>query len=318
MRVAAKPGEYKTVMSWSILTRISVPLLAVVLTACVSHTPSQTSSTTPPPANEGRYEMDVDSPLLEPFDLNTIRPVIPRREIRTIAGNKSPYTVNGRTYRVLTNEAGYSATGMASWYGRKFHGHLTANGEVYDMFQLSAAHTTLPIPSYVRVTNLDNGKSIIARVNDRGPFHSDRVLDLSYAGAVMLGYAGKGTARVKVEAVTPDEVSVSAPVQPVMVASNSVEPIVGESQKIDANKTGANKGSEFLQVAAFSSLEAARNLVTRLSAFINLPVLIQSEAQNGAVLHKVRIGPLADGLGIEEIIQGVESAGLGTPFKVRI
>jgi len=244
--------------------------------------------------------------------------------VRTIAGNKSPYTVNGRTYRVLADEAGYSVTGMASWYGRKFHGHLTSNGEVYDMFQLSAAHTTLPIPSYVRVTNLDNGKSIIARVNDRGPFHSDRVLDLSYAGAVMLGYANKGTARVKVEAVVPDAVSSSArvqpaqvqpaPVQTVMVASNTVAPVAGESRE-----AAVNNGREFLQVAAFSNQEAARNLVTRLSAFISLPVLIQSEAaQNGTVLHKVRIGPLSDSLAIEEIIHGVESAGLGTPFKVRM
>jgi rare lipoprotein A len=309
------------VMSWSFLTRILVPFLAVVLTACVSHTPSQTSRTTQPVANAGRYEMDVDSPLLEPFDLGIVRPVIPRREVRTIAGNKRPYTVNGQTYRVLPDEAGYSVTGTASWYGRKFHGHLTSNGEVYDMFQLSAAHTTLPIPSYIRVTNLDNGKNIIARVNDRGPFHSGRVVDLSYAGAVMLGYAGKGTARVKVEAVLPDDVSHSAPspAAPVIIASNSPERVAEEKREIETNEIETNKGSEFLQVAAFSSLDAARNLVTRLSKFIALPVLIQSDAgQNGNVLHKVRIGPLSDGLAIEEIIQGVESAGLGTPFKVRI
>lgn len=296
---------------WSLLTRISVPFLAVVLTACVSHTPSQSST---PVANAGRYEMDVDSPLLEPFDLSIVRPVIPRREVRTIAGNKSPYTVNGRTYRVLADEAGYSDTGTASWYGRKFHGHLTSNGEVYDMFQLSAAHTTLPIPSYIRVTNLDNGKSIIARVNDRGPFHSGRIVDLSYAGAVMLGYAGRGTARVKVEAVLPDDVSLSAPVQPVIATINTVEVSAEEGLKIAENQSG-----EFLQVGAFSSLEAARKLVARLSTFVNLPVLIQSDAgQNGSLLHKVRIGPLSDGLAVEEIIQGVESAGLGTPFKVRI
>jgi len=260
--------------------------------------------------------MDVDSPMLETLDLSIVRPVIPRREVRTIAGNKSPYTVNGQTYRVMADETGYSVTGTASWYGRKFHGHLTSNGEVYDMFQLSAAHTTLPIPSYIRVTNLDNGKSIIARVNDRGPFHAGRVVDLSYAGAVMLGYAGRGTARVRVEAVMPDDVSLSAPPRPAapIIASNSPEVVAEEKRKIETNR-----GSEFLQVAAFSSLDAARNLVTRLSKFVSLPVLIQSDAgQNGNVLHKVRIGPLSDGLAIDEIIQGVESAGLGTPFKVRI
>ena len=300
--------------SWSSLTRILMPLLAVALTACVSHAPSQTSRATQPVANAGRYEMEADSPLLEPFDLSIVKPVQPRREVRTIAGNKSPYTVNGRTYRVLADEAGYNTTGTASWYGRKFHGHLTSNGEVYDMFQLSAAHTTLPIPSYIRVTNLDNGKSIIARVNDRGPFHPERIVDLSYAGAVLLGYAGKGTARVTVEAVLPDDVSTSAPVQPAIAATRSAEIIAEERQQI-----AANEGREFLQVAALSSLEAARNLVTRLSGFINLPVLIHSDAgQNGNMLHKVRIGPLPASLPIEEIIDGVQSAGLGTPFKVRI
>ncbi len=287
--------------------------MAVVLTACVSHAPSQTSRTTQP-ANAGRYEMDVDSPLLEQFDLSIVKPVIPRPEVRTIAGNKSPYTVNGQTYRVMVDEAGYSATGMASWYGRKFHGHLTSNGEVYDMFQLSAAHTTLPIPSYIQVTNLDNGKSIIARVNDRGPFHPGRVVDLSYAGAVMLGYAGQGTARVKVEAIVPSDFSAAPPVRPEVVPSSVVEAAPAERQKI-----AEGKGREFLQVGAFSSLEAARKLVARLNTFITQPVSIQSDtAQNGNVLHKVRIGPLSDALSAEEIIDGVQSAGLGTPFKVRI
>jgi rare lipoprotein A len=295
------------------VTRTFILLLAVLLTACVSHTPSQTSSTTQPVANGGRYELDADSPLLEPFDLSIVRPVEPRREVRTIAGNKSPYTVNGHTYRVMADEAGFNQTGTASWYGRKFHGHLTSNGEVYDMFQLSAAHTSLPIPSYIRVTNLDNGKSIIARVNDRGPFHTERVVDLSYAAAVILGYAGKGTARVKVEAVLPGEVSSSAPVQPAVVQTNAVETIADERQKIEANE-----GKEFLQVGAFSSLDAARTLVARLSTFVNLPLVIQSDAaQNGKMLHKVRIGPVPDSLAVKEIIDGVQSAGLGTPFKVR-
>src|SRR5690606_38994954 len=150
------------------------------------------------------YQMDEVSGALETIDLDSIRPVIPRVERRTAAGNKSPYTINGVTYRVMSSEEGFSEVGMASWYGRKFHGHLTSNGERYDMFQISAAHTRLPIPSYIRVTNLENGLSITARVNDRGPFHPGRVVDLSYAGAVLLGYAGKGTARVRVEAIMPE------------------------------------------------------------------------------------------------------------------
>ena len=312
--------------SWSMLTRALIPVLAVALTACVSHAPPQTSGKKPV-ANAGRYEMDVDSPLLEPFDLSIVKPVEPRREVRTIAGNKSPYTVNGRTYRVMTDEAGYNATGTASWYGRKFHGHLTSNGEVYDMFQLSAAHTTLPIPSYIKVTNLDNGKSIIARVNDRGPFHAGRVVDLSYAGAVMLGYAGKGTARVKVEAMLPGDTLSTTRVEPATVAKISTAPIAAQPKSAPIktapsnapSSNAPNRGDEFLQVGAFSSLDAARALLSRLSTFINSPVMIQSDAgQNGSMLHKVRIGPLSDSAPVQEIIDGVQSAGLGTPFKVRI
>src|SRR5690606_25673752 len=157
------------------LRALMLALLFGTLAACSSLAP-------PTGTSGGRYEMQQDSPTLEPIDLGSVRPVVPRVEQRTVAGNKSPYTINGMTYHVLENESGYSEVGMASWYGRKFHGHLTSNGEVYDMFQLSAAHTRLPIPSYVRVTNLDNGKSLIARVNDRGPFHPGRVVDLSYAG----------------------------------------------------------------------------------------------------------------------------------------
>src|SRR5688572_4738545 len=130
----------------------------------------------------------------------------------------------------------------------------------------------------------------------------------------MLGYAGRGTARVHVEAIVPDSVSSSAPVQPVRAATSNAAAIADQRQNI-----AANESRDFLQVAAFSSMEAARNLVARLSTFINFPVLIQSDpGQNGKVLHKVRIGPLPDNRAIEEIIDGVQSAGLGTPFKVRI
>lgn len=278
--------------------------------------------------------MENDSPLLEELDLAQVRPVIPKVERRTLAGNKSPYTINGRTYHVMDNEAGYSATGFASWYGRKFHGHLTSNGEIYDMFQLSAAHTTLPIPSYVRVTNLDNGKSIIARVNDRGPFHDGRIVDMSYAGAVMLGYADKGTARVQVEAVlpggdiipfpqTPSSLSVTRAAEPLAgttvarapLPANAVsdEAVVSERQLIDAGR-----GNEFLQVGAFSSEDSARTLVSRLSRLTDLPVFIHSESGgSGGLLHKVRIGPVLDSSPIQALIDSVQAQRLGTPFRVR-
>lgn len=288
-------------------------LLAAFLTACVSSPPTQSPSA---PANAGRYEMDNDSPLLEPIDLAAIPAVIPRVERRTLAGNKSPYTINGKTYRVLTSESGYAETGMASWYGRKFHGHLTSNGEIYDMFRVSAAHTTLPIPSYIRVTNLDNGKSIIARVNDRGPFHNGRIVDLSYAGAALLGYAGTGTARVRVEAIVPDggTAIVAAAPPPAVLAAAPVEDVVSERVLIEQGR-----GQEFLQVGAFGNIDSARNVMNRLSGMTTLPVFIHSDVgAGGAVLHKVRMGPLADGIQVQALITQVEAAQLGTPFRVRI
>ncbi len=112
-----------------------------------------------------------------------------------------PYTVDGKRYTPLTGDVAYNETGIGSWYGKKFHGRKTSNGETYNMYAMTAAHKTLPLPSYVRVTNLNTGQSIIVRVNDRGPFIEDRIIDLSYAAAARLGYANKGTARVRVERI---------------------------------------------------------------------------------------------------------------------
>jgi rare lipoprotein A len=309
---------------WSTLTRCFVIFLAVALAACRSSSPGINASSAPS-SSGSRYALENDIAVNEPIDIAAIREVVPREERRTSAGNKSPYTVNGRTYVVLENEAGYSETGMASWYGRKFHGHLTSNGEVYDMFQLSAAHTTLPIPSYIRVTNLDNGRSVIARVNDRGPFHPGRVVDMSYAGAVLLGYARTGTARVRVEALAPggqvlssapapQEPSVALRAEPDVYAATSVEAVATERQLIEDDR-----GAEYLQVGAFSSADSARNLVMQLQGITRMDVVVHSESgANGDVLHKVRIGPLSDEVQARAVQDAVVAARLGSPFKVRL
>ncbi|RMH89091.1 septal ring lytic transglycosylase RlpA family protein [Lysobacter pythonis] len=139
---------------------------------------------------------------------------IPEPEVldlpRARHGNRSPYTVLGKSYTVLDDHSGYVERGMASYYGNKFHGRRTSSQEVYDMYAFTAAHRNLPLPSFARVTNLDNGKSVVVRVNDRGPFHSNRLIDLSYAAAVKLGYREKGTANVEVRALMPDERGVLA------------------------------------------------------------------------------------------------------------
>ncbi len=153
------------------------------------------------------YRPDIkDSVPGEIPDVDRIPEPVVKAEPRSRLGNKS-YAVLGKSYSVLDDARGYAETGTASYYGNKFHGRRTSNQEVYDMYAFTAAHRTLPLPSYARVTNLDNGKSVVVRVNDRGPFHSDRLIDLSYAAAVKLGYREKGTARVRVEALTPEESS---------------------------------------------------------------------------------------------------------------
>lgn len=131
-------------------------------------------------------------------------PVV-RAEPRSRFGNRSPYAVLGKSYTVLDDHSGYVERGTASYYGNKFHGRRTSNQEVYDMYAFTAAHRNLPLPSFARVTNLDNGKSVVVRVNDRGPFHGNRLIDLSYAAAVKLGYRERGTANVEVRALAPDE-----------------------------------------------------------------------------------------------------------------
>ncbi|MEQ8858451.1 MAG: septal ring lytic transglycosylase RlpA family protein [Pseudomonadales bacterium] len=174
--------------------RISAALGSVVMAGLLSG-----CLTVPDGLPLPRREPQDGPPLRVPPDLASLPDPIPRKEPPSNRGNPASYTVHGRTYRVMESAAGYYATGLASWYGRKFHGRQTSSGEPFDMFTLTAAHRSLPIPTYVRVTNLDNGRHSVVRVNDRGPFHSDRIIDLSYAAAVKLGFADHGTARVRVE-----------------------------------------------------------------------------------------------------------------------
>lgn len=184
------------------IKKITLVCCTLMLASC-SQTPapksakSESKPTWDEP-NKGRYSQATDShPDRLPTLLEMTDPE-PRAEALSRGGNK-PYNIYGVDYSPRTDLMEYKETGIASWYGHKFHGHLTSNGEVYNVFAMSAAHKTLPLPSYVRVTNLDNGKSAIVRVNDRGPFHQDRVIDLSYSAAYKIGMMGKGTARVQVE-----------------------------------------------------------------------------------------------------------------------
>jgi rare lipoprotein A len=255
------------------------------------------------------------------LDPDSIRDAVPRRDPITRAGNKNPYTVLGKTYSILPSSKGYRARGVASWYGTKFHGENTANGERYDLYEMTAAHCTLPIPTYVLVTNLENGRQCVVRVNDRGPFVSDRIIDLSYAAATKLGYVGKGTAPVEVVAIDPDDWPPRAIVQadpqqttrivpplvlpapkPAVPLSDTVSDAPVEAgvradgnmqQQAPAPPLAAAGGSYYVQAGAFANNYAAENLRARLANATGYRVVVQP-SQGGQVLYRVRVGPFGN------------------------
>lgn len=177
-------------------------LICFMLAAC-SSTPDKASTSASKKnmdPNKGRYSLKNDKMPLNPPDVDHVPNATPKYEPYSRRGNK-PYTVYGESYRVMNTGQGFTETGKASWYGEKFHGYETSNGEPYDMYSMSGAHKTLPLPSYARITNLENNKQVVIRINDRGPFHSDRILDVSYAAAYKLGMLATGTARIKLEVI---------------------------------------------------------------------------------------------------------------------
>ncbi len=255
----------------------------------------------------------------------------------------SPYTVFGKQYYPIPDARRYQSVGPASWYGTKFHGQATANGETYDLYGMTAAHKTLPLPSYVRVTNLENGKSAILRVNDRGPFYSDRIIDLSFAAAKKLGYAESGTARVKVEGIDPHEwwAQQGRPVPMVLAAPQQVaqakpvaQPIAPPIEQyspppqqhaaavlpvqIDAKKNAlVGVSGLYLQVAAFANPDAAELLKAKLSESVAAPVFVSSVVRNQQILHRVRLGPVNTQREAEQLQDSVRLANLGEPTLVK-
>ncbi|MDB5996967.1 MAG: rare lipoprotein [Pseudomonas sp.] len=316
--------------------------LAVLVASCsTSRAPSQKSSTAvraTPGLDINRAHKD-GAPWWD-VDVSRIPDATPTLHSGPYKAN--PYTVLGKTYFPLQESKTYVASGTASWYGTKFHGQNTANGEVYDLYGMSAAHKTLPLPSYVRVTNLDNNKSVILRVNDRGPFYSDRIIDLSYAAAKKLGYAEIGTARVKVEGIDPqqwwaqkgrpaplmlNEPQVAQNSAPTITASaGTVEQWTPPPQQhaaavvpvqIDAKKNASVPASgQYLQVGAFANPDAAELLRSKLSGMVSAPVFISSIVRNQQTLHRVRLGPIGSQGEIQQVQNSVRMANLGSPSLV--
>jgi rare lipoprotein A len=241
---------------------------------------------------QGSRYRDGEDSVPPPLDVSKLVEPVPKAEPRSLYGNKSPYTVRGQTYRVLPSARGYDERGIASFYGNKFHGYKTSSLETYDMYAFSAASTTLPLPSYARVTNLETGKSVIVRVNDRGPFHDNRLIDLSYAAAVKIGIWPKGTGLVEVRGIDPGQPLQELP-PPTVV-------------------TSGHPGI-YLQVGAFADADNADRLAQRLRR-ANLGAVQVSEAMiNGQRVRRVRIGPLASVDRADQVTARIEGMGLPRP-----
>ncbi len=240
-----------------------------------------------------RYRMEHDAPPPPgEFNPNTVKEHAPAWEPLSYRGNTSPYEVRGVKYHILDRTQGYVEEGIASWYGMKFHGEETSNGEIYDMYALTAAHKTLPLPSYLKVTNLHNGKSIIVRVNDRGPFHSSRIIDLSYAAAHKLGFAQRGTAKVRLEAVPMAEPK-------------------------SAQTTRQEQLKPFVQVAAYSSEESAQQVRQSLQAMLpGNEVFVTPASKKSGSMYRVRVGPFADKNLAEQARAMIAKAQIGNPMVI--
>lgn len=239
------------------LKQFAIASLLLLLAACGGITDKQDSAPSKAP------------------DVANIPNAVPKAEPRSKYGNPAHYDVFGKRYYTLTSSRGYHEKGVASWYGTKFHGKRTSSGEAYDMYAMTAAHKTLPLPTYVEVTNLNNGRKVIVKVNDRGPFHDNRLIDLSYSAATKLGIVAKGTGLVDVRVVTPGDA-------PVTTATEV------QAEIVDRGSVGM-----YLQVGAFSTENRAEQLKNKVQEQIGDAVLIVPFVKPSGSVYRVRIGPLA-------------------------
>ena len=249
-------------------TQYLIFLAALLLQACSAPSSS-------------RYSISKDHGPSAPVDVSNVRDAIPKNEPRSKYGNPKNYKVLGKWYSVRETSSGYREKGISSWYGKKFHGHRTSSGETYDMYAMTAAHKTLPLPTYVRVTHLQNGRSVIVKVNDRGPFHEGRIIDLSYSAAKKLGITATGTGVVEVVALDPDSYNKKQAYQPRFNKPSAL-----------SNFPAKANFKLFLQVGAFNDQTNAFKLTKRLSRMFKQQQ-IHSDFSSENNVFRVRIGPLA-------------------------
>lgn len=266
----------QSVLRWLWLVFVSLVLVACSTVKTASATNQSASSSTgnkKTVAKNGAYFQN-DGPADHiPVNLNLVPDAVPQEEPLIRSANL-PYTALGMSFRPDTREKPYQATGRASWYGKQFHGRKTSSGEKYDMFAMTAAHPTLPIPSYARVTNLNNGKSVVVRVNDRGPFHKNRLMDLSYAAAYRLGFVKQGSAKIAIERVWPDAGGENvASTRPVSTARR------------------AEDTPKYLQLGSFSKLANAEAMVQKMLGEMDDKYESKLGIVNQEGIYKVHLGP---------------------------
>ncbi len=258
----------------SALCRVAAGLVVLLAIQGCSSTQEKPAESSPAVSSgdayqASRYSRDRDGAPLRAITPEQVADAVPRPDPILAVGNRSPYAVSGVEYEILDHYQDYREQGVASWYGAKFDGHATSNGEIFDVYAASAAHRTLPIPVFATVTNLENGKRVVVRVNDRGPFHSERLIDLSYGAAVKLGFANQGTALVEVAVID----------------------VTG----VDDLREAPGGHYRYLQLGAFGSRDAAHRLQGELQAFVQAPVFLSEVDVSGTTMYRVRIGPVANG-----------------------
>ena len=330
-------------------------LLVLLVSGCSSNStqPSGVSQSAVVAAakakTESRYAIKQDLGPKQHKDMSNAPDAVPKVEPHSRGGNKSRYEVWGKSYSVMASSIGFKQRGLASWYGQKFHGHLTSNGETYDMYAMTAAHKSLPLPTYARITNLANNKTVIVRVNDRGTFHGDRVIDLSYAAASKLDYRKTGVAEVLVEAIDARQWSLALEqsIRKQRKTSRFKSPAITSATNSDSNSVTSKIVSSsvkavtqskapmkvpleneirqqhkrvagyYVQVAAMSKIGGALVLRNTLVQEFKRSNIFVEQASDRADLFRVLVGPITDVKSVRVLMQELASSGHGQGLMIK-
>jgi rare lipoprotein A len=295
-----------------VLARRRIAVLAVIATVLLSAcagAPTRDSRSVP--SNKpGGYYLDDGPGANPPANLDQIPDPQPKPELIK-ASTARPYTAFGRTYTPMTRLAPYKERGTASWYGKRYHGQPTASGEPYDMYAMTAAHPTLPIPSYARVTNVRSGKSVIVRINDRGPFRGERLIDLSYTAAYKLGIIGSGSDLVEVESILPGAVPVpptlEADAQPSLTTAAVTLPVAASMPPVTESPVTQEPKGVYVQLGAFNQRPKAESFLVRVRTELNwLAGTIGLYLRDG--VYRVHAGPYTDRTQADQIATRIEQS----------